>query len=635
MNQIVINSQTADVSSDLSVSLQYKSNLFSEVDKLSLNYSLTVSLPITIRNRAIFGMAGVNSQSDAPRKRMKAQLFMDGVMVLDGVCYLTEVTETAYNVCFLWGLDQIEGLKEAGNIEDMDLGAFTMAGQPDASGNLPIKYSAYDSAMVSDAPFFAQTEGGQGVANEDGSFPVECVPAPFIRALWLFDLIMQSNGVAYKMDASAMYDLRHLVIPICGREVDEDDFSLSSTGVGTFNNPSNRATFTSSKGVEFLASDAAKQIAVLSGAVPTGSAMSKPNSYEIGFSGSGSADVTITGKATIPAHRYQFTLRVCVDAYVYDESKGWGEKVTFSEHAKDRIIRSNKDVEMVIDWSVTIPLEFEYANNYILFRVYAKSVDGSFPGATLSSMSFAFTGVSVENAGYKSTIDIAKNIPNMKQIDFIKTVCNVLGVFAMPPANGSDVIRFVRADVFRADEAQDWSGYLVSGGDSMQFTFGDLAQKNIITFKERSDDGEPTTAYFEVSNENIEKESTYLELPLTELAGGRFKLFTKEVKDDGTIEYNRENLDDVFMFLADQGGTAFATWQGMATRDILKRFDDFADLVKAPVVVKRRFLLSPVILKNVDFCKPVYLRQTGCFYGIISISAGGELATVELLQMDL
>ena len=148
MIQIVINNQTADVSSDLSVSLQYKSNLFSAVDKLSLNYSLTVSLPITIRNRAIFAMAGVNSQSDAPRKRMQAQLYMDGVMLFDGVCYLTEVTETAYNVCFLWGLDQIEGLKDAGNIEDMELGAFTMAGQPDASGFLPVIYSAYDSAMV-------------------------------------------------------------------------------------------------------------------------------------------------------------------------------------------------------------------------------------------------------------------------------------------------------------------------------------------------------------------------------------------------------------------------------------------------------------------------------------------------------
>ena len=635
MIQIVINNQTADVSSDLSVSLQYKSNLFSAVDKLSLNYSLTVSLPVTIRNRAIFGMAGVNINSDAPRKRMQAQLFMDGVMVFDGVCYLTEVTETAYNVCFLWGLDQIEGLKDAGNIEDMELGAFTMGGQPDASGNLPVSYSTYDAAMVSDAPFFALTEGGQGVANEAGSFPVECVPAPFIRAFWLFDLIMRSNGVAYQMDASAMYDLRHLVIPICGREVDEDDFSLSSTGVGTFTNPSNRATFTSSKGKEFLTSDAAKQIAVLSGAVPVGSAMSKPNDYEIGFSGSGSADVKITGKATIPAHRYQFTLRVCVDAYVYDETKGWGEKITFSEHARDRIIRSNNDGEMVIDWSVTVPLEFEYANNFVLFRVYGKSVDGSFPGATLSAMAFAFTGVSVENAGYKSTISIARNIPNMKQIDYIKTVCNVLGVFAMPPAAGSDVIRFVRADVFKADEAQDWSGYLVEGGHMMQFTFGDLAQKNIITYKERSDDGEPTSAYFDVNNENIEKESTYLELPLTELAGGRFKLFKKEVKDDGTIEYERESLDDVFMMMDDQGGTAFATWQGMAPRDVLGRFSDFSELVKDPVVVKRQFRLSPVVLKNVDFCKPIYLRQSGNFYGIISISAGGDIATVEMLLLNL
>lgn len=633
MIQIVINNQTADVGSDLSVSLQYKSNLFSEVDKLSLNYSLTVSLPITIRNRSIFGMAGVNSQSDAPRKRMQAQLFMDGVMVLDGVCYLTEVTETAYNVCFLWGLDQIEKLKEAGDISDMNLGAFTMDGAPDASGFLPVGYSAYDAAMVSDSPFFADTEGGQGVAREDGAFPVECVPAPFVRAYWLFDRIMSDNGVAYDIDKSALYDLRHLVIPILTREVDQEDFSLASTGVGTFTNPSNRPTFTSDKGKEFLASGAARQIAVLAGAVPAGSVMTKPNGYEIGFSGSGSMDVNVTGKATIAAHRYVFTLRIIVDAYVYDETKGWKYHKTFSCH-KDGIIGNSE--ESTVDWKITVPVEFEFANNYMMFRCWYKSVDGELPGCTLHDMRFDFGQISVENAGYKSTIQIAKNLPSFKQVDFVKTICNLLGVFAMPPAAGSNAIRLVRADVFKADEAQDWTGYLVSGGDSMSFTFGDLAQRNIITYKECTGEGvEPTAAAFTVENENIEKEATFLEVPLTELTVGRLKLFTKEINDDGKIEYSRENVGDVVMRLEDRGGMAFATWDGMGSRYILSRFADFARLVKSPVVVKKRFRLSPIILKNVDFCRPVYLRQTGRFYGIISISAGGELATVEMLELDL
>lgn len=633
MKRIVINYKTADIGTDLSVSLQYKSNLFSPVDKMVLNYSLTVSLPITIRNRAIFGMAGVSSQSTAPRKRMPAQYYIDGVMVFDGVCYLTEVTETAYNVCFLWGLDQIEKLKEAGDIENMDLGAFTMAGTPDASGFLQVGYSAYDAAMVSDVPFFAETDGGQGVAREDGAFPVECVPAPFVRAYWLFDRIMSDNGIAYDIDKSALYDLKQLVIPILSREVDQEDFSLTSTGVGTFTNPSSRPTFTSDKGKEFLASGAAKQIAVLSGAVPVGSVMTKPNDYEIGFSGSGSMDVNVTGKATIAAHRYVFTLRIVVDCYVYDETQGWKYHKTFSGH-KDGIIGTSE--ESTVEWNITVPVEFEFANNYIMFRCWSKSVDGDYASTTLHDMEFKFTGISVENAGYKSTIQIAKNLPSFKQVDFIKCICNVLGVFAMPPAAGSKAIRLVRADVFNADEAQDWTAYLVSGGDSMSFSFGDLAQRNIITYKECSDDSlEPTQSYFPVENENIEKESTFLELPLTELSGGRLKLFSKEVDDDGKIEYSRENVGDVVMRLEDRGGMAFATWDGMGSRYILSRFADFARLVASPVVAKKRFRLSPIILKNVDFCKPVYLRQTGRFYGIISISAGGYLATVEMLELDL
>ena len=633
MKRIVINNHTADIGTDLSVSLQYKSNLFSPVDKMVLNYSLTVSLPITIRNRAIFGMAGINSKSTAPRKRMQAQYYIDGVQVFDGVCYLTEVTETAYNVCFLWGLDQIEKLKEAGEIADMDLGAFTLDGVPDASGFLPVGYSTYEAAMTTDSPFFADTDGGQGVAREDGAFPVECVPAPFVRAYWLFDRIMSDNGIAYDIDKSALYDLRQLVIPILTREVDQDDFALTSAGVGTFTNPSSRPTFTSDKGKEFLASGAARQIAVLSGSVPVGSVMTKPNDYEIGFSGSGSLDAKVSGKVTIAAHRYVFTLRIIVDCYVYDETKGWKYHKTFSAH-KDGIIYGTD--EQTIDWSLTVPVEFEFSNNYMMFRCWYKSVDGELPGCTLHDMRFDFGQISVENAGYKSTIQIAKNLPGFKQVDFIKCICNVLGVFAMPPAAGSNAIRLVRANVFRADEAQDWSRYLVSGGDSMSFTFGDFAQRNTITYKECSDDSmEPTQSYFTVENENIEKEATFLEVPLTELTGGRLKLFTKEINDDGEIEYSRENVGDVVMRLEDRGGTAFATWDGMRTRDILGRFEDFARLVSAPVVVKKRFRLSPIILKNVDFCRPVYLRQTGHFYGIISISAGGDLATVEMLELDL
>lgn len=57
-----------DLKPDNSVSLQLKSNIFSAIDKISLNHSFTITAPDTLQNRRAFGMGNqVAAESDQMR----------------------------------------------------------------------------------------------------------------------------------------------------------------------------------------------------------------------------------------------------------------------------------------------------------------------------------------------------------------------------------------------------------------------------------------------------------------------------------------------------------------------------------------------------------------------------------------
>ncbi len=61
------------------------------------------------------------------------------------------------------------------------------------------------------------------------------------------------------------------------------------------------------------------------------------------------------------------------------------------------------------------------------------------------------------------TSPIIANLPEIKQIDFIKAVAAILGVFVVPGKNDSNSIEFVSVDTIKENEtrAYDWTKRLL------------------------------------------------------------------------------------------------------------------------------------------------------------------------------
>lgn len=86
------------------------------------------------------------------------------------------------------------------------------------------------------------------------------------------------------------------------------------------------------------------------------------------------------------------------------------------------------------------------------------------------------------------------NLPDMKQIDFIKAIASILGVFAVPAADNSERIRFVSIDdvIGNIPIAVDWTTKVVASykdnkPGEITFTLDGFAQRNHFRWKEDSD----------------------------------------------------------------------------------------------------------------------------------------------------
>jgi len=89
---------------------------------------------------------------------------------------------------------------------------------------------------------------------------------------------------------------------------------------------------------------------------------------------------------------------------------------------------------------------------------------------------------------YGSLVDPRNHLPDMTQTEFIKMICNMLGL--VPDVTAKDkIIRFWNYQELydNIPIARDWSCYLSERDDEVEFKYGDYAQENYLKYKESSD----------------------------------------------------------------------------------------------------------------------------------------------------
>lgn len=598
---------------DNSVSLQLKSNLFSPIDKITLNHSFTVQAPDTLQNRQAFGVGNqAAAESDRVRAKYPCQFYRNGVLLLSGSCYVQSIESGSFSLLLTWGLTGLEALKDAGDLEDLDFGNLTFTGI--GSNGLPVPdYNTYAEAMEQ-IVFFAHSVGDFAAKNVYKKAATDQF-TPCIAARTVFKKCLEAAGIAYEVDEAAFEFMKRLALPL--PTLDSGSLDLKISGTGRVD-ASERESY-------FKISDA----------------LQTPCYYLKGFS-TESGNITVTdskifGLASKCDAKLSFhvsgdgllsyfidSLRLCVVEYDEEGNESSREykklEYTRSDLKGSKFVYYFEDIEISTSGKADFYFVFHGTNHDVLELVFDDLV-AEFQDPPIT-------------AG--TELSISANLPKLSQISYVKALCQICGIFPIPPVDGSSVIRFVTPGILAENKSKavDWSGFVNGAPKKIDFAFSDFAKRNLITYK----DGEKHAAAFPMDSPTADEEKTAFELPFMHLDGGRWPLWSVEFDEEKqAYTWNRESVDPAIYCLvpsgADENTDAFLSFDELTPTVILKRWQPLADAVKRAKVIQVELLLPQIAVKYVDYSVPVYIEQFGGYFGIISLTNSGTKTTAELIKI--
>lgn len=603
---------TIDLKPDNSVSLQLKSNLFSAIDKISLNHSFTITAPDTLQNRRAFGVGNqVAADSDAVRMKYPCKFYRDGVQILSCTCIVQSIENGSFSLLLTWGLDCLEALKEGGDLESLDLGNMTFTGETEG---MPIpQYNTFAECMEK-VMFFAHSFGDFAEKNE---FRLSATNqfTPCVAARTLFKQCLESSGIAYEVDETAFEFMKRLAIPL--PTLDSGKLEIAVNGVGRVDDSERESYF------------------------PLSDSVKTPVYYVSGFS---------TAVSNLPVEKGKiFNILSQCDANLSFHLSGDGLLSYFIESLRLCVVEYDDDwTETSREYKKLESTRFELVGTKFVyyFEDIEISVSGKadfyfvFHGTNHDVFDFVFDKVVAEfteppiTAGME--LSISANLPKLSKINYVKALCQICGIFPIPPVDGSNVVRFVAPGILEANKpnAVDWSGYVNGEPKKIAFAFSDFAQNNLITYK----DGEKHAASFPMESPTADKEKTAFELPFMHLAGGRWPLWSVEYDEDNKVyEWSRESVDPAIYYLRPMGGDentlAYLSFDELTPVAILKRWKPLTDAVKRAKVVQVDLMLPQIAVKYVDYSVPVYIEQLGGYFGIVSLNNSGNKTTAELIKI--
>lgn len=233
---------------------------------------------------------------------------------------------------------------------------------------------------------------------------------------------------------------------------------------------------------------------------------------------------------------------------------------------------------------------------------------------------------------------IVPNLPDIKQIDFIKAIASILGLFAVSGIDGS--IIFVSMDDLynNKEKALDWTRNVVA--DTLEnkpkeitYTLEGFAQRNNCKWAEDSTVTGNYDSFLEVNDKTLEYETDSIELPFaaTDMYGGKARIPLYSYTEYLGIQYN--DVEPRLLLISGTNGI----FKGLGWKELIdKYYSSYQTMIRRPVVIKEKIEISDVDLREIDVTVPVYLAQYGRYYAIISIKAEDTgICECELLQLEV
>lgn len=513
------------------VALTKQANDITKPESIQADYSNTITLPDTQKNRAILGFADeVGSETDVPYKVLDAQLYKDGVEV---VPYgKAELQNGAFELDIYSGNRNFFDVLGDKSIQELDLSAYNhewtyaniVANSTNTDWQDGFVYDLYD----------------RGKPLNLGA--VDCFdlyPSVFARAVW--EAIFKDAGFVYTGFTHPMFDKQ--LVPVAELYTLPDEYRKARGFHVTSNAPDVHR--------ETLATEKVKYNFVRNGyGVDTNGGYQLNNwQYVVDTPRVMTFAAGIKVKVNSSSGGIEAILSIRVNNHIIAETKFDNTGVRdpldpnsnlsrfMSISSEPRVLNAGDVVEVFVKaWQATdVPVADPD------FWVYHAGTGADRP---------YFTGIVQEEFPRGGVVELAKWLPDISQKDFVKAMHSLYGM-SLQSELYQDVIRIGQfSDVIdNIPNAIDMSAR-VHAPEQVRpsFKFGDFAQKNRIIWKP---DDTVTEGFNDgailVNDTTLKDEKDLIKLPFaaTELSrtGGVLSLPMWSAKaDTSPIEYAKEKL---------------------------------------------------------------------------------------------
>ena len=623
--QLYIDGELVDLDEDTKITLNIKSNLFTDLSKIVSNNSYTIKLPKTVRNQRIIEHADLPAcDTDYPREYHEARYFRNGIEIIpDGKAVLMSCSDTL-DVALTWGnvslMESItDGDKTLNDLKNESLSGFFTIWKREIS--------SYD-----DSSDFIVADMDMGIRNYDEKNYVH----PSVRVPWILERITADSEVSFSWPSTVKAELiDRLLVPMTTKIGErENTFSIVRLSMKYRNGQ-----------IEGMG-DYYVHAAITAQAGNSYMETTEP-----------SDDIYWCVKMLYD----NIKLRITGDVSFYFSSDTPRNPriigYTLTDGSPMEVFSANAaSLEKTLgdNWYVTFDFDDESSVLkvgdviYFAFDDIGYVIDNPTEGYGTWNMGlyYSIEEASPEEAGVSNGIfPIIPNLPDIKWIDFLKAIMSMCGLFAVADGE-SNTIRFVTADSIIANKSRavDWTKKVVATyqenkPNEITYTLDGFARYNYYRYKEDDTVKGNYDAFLRVENATLDEDTDAVTLPFAGTDTRNRKAYIPAYNYDNSEEGvgELESVEPRILFETNEGGKAKATFRELWWSELIgKYYESYQTLIRRPVVIREKIEISDVELREIDVTVPVYLAQYGRYYAIISIKAEDTgICECELLQLEV
>lgn len=600
-DELYINNTKVDLGKT-DITLSYKSNLLTDISKIVSNSSYTIKLPKTARNLALIECSHIpSSTSRYPYLKHKGTLIRNGIEIIKDANVVLLETGEFIEIALTWGnVTNFAGVVNDGKkLTDITHG--TEEGVDwvvwNNKGSNSVQFPLIDYGFNSGDP--------------------NVWYHPVIPVWWILDKIQEENGVTFNFPADRINFINRMIVPLLSNNDSQElyDKYPSFLNVDGYNSVANSISYLK---LSYTGDSTQTNFAEVSGYYNSDLYVKWDTDLRI------IGDVSFSVTYNIGTDYYNKELRLHVK-----EIDSLGSVVV-----KNTIIKKTKGAYIE---SSLIKLVFNFDEN--IHVDLGQYIDIVYQSADISTINYSALSLYFSARGevlFGEKLPLVPNLPDVKQIDFIKAIASMVGLFALP--DGVNGIKFIPFDNLSTNKSKavDWTNRVIMAyrsvtPRSLKYTLDNIAQNNRFQYKEDDKVKGDYDGNIQVNDATIDYERDAIKLPFSacDTKNGVAYIPMYSYNENGELQYNKTN-PRILLLDGTKGVFKGLEW----TTLIANNYQTYKGLINDAKVVTEYIRLNSIELRDLEMDVPVYLAQYGCYLAIIEIKTNeNDICECKLLKL--